>query len=116
MLTVTFMFVIIRDHASAITDAIAISRNTVSANSKLAIPTHDAIVRRRSRACRTGWGTRLTSCTAAETPIWAHGSSARHRLHGVALGTIIRILGEALFASDADATPVRALLATQFAY
>lgn len=109
------MFVVISNHARAGTDAIAICGNTVSGKGELAIPAHDAIVRRRPGARRTRWGTRFAGCTAAETPIRAHCPRARHGLHGVALSTIISILGEALFASDADTTPVRALLATQLA-
>lgn len=114
--TVTLMFVVISDHARAGTDTITICRNTASAEGELAIPTYDAIVRRRPGARSTGWRTSLTGCTVAETPVRAHGSRVRHRLHGIALGTVISILGEALFASDAYATPVRALLATQLAY
>ena len=106
MLTVALVFVVITDHTSAGTDAITIRRNTVATQGKLAIPAHDAIVRRRPRARRTGWGTRLTSCAVAETPVRADSSSARHRLHGVALGTVIGILCEALFESDAYATPI----------
>ena len=116
MLTVALMLVIITDHARASTDAITICRNTVATKGKLAIPAHDTIVRRRPRARRTGRGTRLTGCTVAETPVRTHSSSGRHRLHGVALGTVIGVLCEALFASDAYPTPVRARLATQFAY
>jgi hypothetical protein len=116
MLTVALMFVVISDHARAVTDAITICRNTVSAKGELAIPAHDTIVRRQPGARRTGWGTRLTGCTVAKTPIRAYCSSARHRLHGVALSLIISILGEALFASYADASPVRALLATKLAH
>jgi hypothetical protein len=108
MLTVALMLVIIGDHASAGTDAITVCWDTVPTKAELAIPAYDAIVRRRPSARRAGWGTWLTSCTAAETPIRAHRSSARHRLHGIALGSIIGILGEALLASDADAAPVRA--------
>jgi hypothetical protein len=108
MLTVALMLVIIGDHASAGTDAITVCRDTVPAKAELAIPAYDAIVRRRPSARRTGWRTRLTSCTTAETPIGAHRPSASHRLHGVAFGTIIGILGKALFARDADPAPVSA--------
>ena len=106
MLTVALVFVVITNHTSASTDAITIRRDTVATQGKLAIPAHDAIVRRRPKAHRTGWGTQLTSCAIAETPVWADSSSARHRLHGVALGTVIGILCEALFESDAYATPI----------
>jgi hypothetical protein len=116
MLTIALMLVVISNHASAGTNAITICRNTVSAKGELAVPAHDAIVRGRPSARRTRRGTRLTGCTTAETPIRAYRSSARYRLYGVAFGTIIGILGEALFARDADAAPVRARLATQFAY